>query len=329
MNKLTICICYYNSEKYIQDCINSIDKYLDNNADVLFVNDGSFDSSRLIVENYISKKPNENIININHEINCGLPIARATAIKNCKTEWLFFLDSDDLLYDNLFKYFNSMQFDSEIDIVQFEAIDGDGKYRENIEEIVVKNGKSFLREFFQFKHSLVSLQIKVFRRFLFDPSPFYSNISHFDDNMSTPIILSRANKIYFTNKIFLKIIWISNSVSRSLNSLNNFEKRIIYSKYYLNHFLHLDNNLPVSVKDDFYLRYQVETILKFSYYSSSLGFSLFNKELKILLLKLDKNCFLKFKFCFSLDSKSRLIVSLIGVRFLSYLLYFMGKLNEI
>ena len=325
MNKLTVCVCYYNSENHIQNCLDSINRFYNDNADIIFVNDGSEDSSEKIIENFIKSSRYKNIKNINHGKNLGLPLARLTGIKNTKTEWMVFLDSDDELNDDIFSYINSVSFESDIDFIQFRSIDGDGKIGNQF--IGIKNGRDYLNEFFRKEHSQVSLQIRIFKTALFYPSPFFSNVNHFDDNMSFPILVSRSKKILFIDKVFLKVNWTSNSITRNIRSLKELEKKKLYRVYYKNHYMHLKENLVDTFKDDYYLRYQIEMIFKFSFYSTSLNFYEFKKELDNLIIDINKVCFLNFRFCLIIKSKNSIVLSFLGLKKTSILFYFLGKLK--
>ena len=54
MDKISIIVPIYNSEKYLDECIQSILEQTYNNFELILVNDGSDDKSLSICNNYIN-----------------------------------------------------------------------------------------------------------------------------------------------------------------------------------------------------------------------------------------------------------------------------------
>ena len=95
MNPLvSIIIPIYNSEKFIKECIESVFSQSYKNLEIVLINDGSTDNSFKICSELA--KVYNNVILLNQE-NSGVSAARNQGIKNAKGDFLFFLDSDDLL----------------------------------------------------------------------------------------------------------------------------------------------------------------------------------------------------------------------------------------
>lgn len=96
--QLSIIVPVYNVEKYIRTCIESIFKQdMDENCfEVIIVNDGTEDHSMEVIQDVIDQ--HNNIIVINQE-NQGLSIARNMGMQYAKGQFLFFVDSDDLLVE--------------------------------------------------------------------------------------------------------------------------------------------------------------------------------------------------------------------------------------
>lgn len=87
MKDLSVIICAYNSEKYIEECLESTRGYKDL-LDVIVVSDGSTDKT---VE--IAKKFDVNLIENN--TNVGLGMSRNMGMMAVTTPHIMFLDSDD------------------------------------------------------------------------------------------------------------------------------------------------------------------------------------------------------------------------------------------
>jgi glycosyltransferase involved in cell wall biosynthesis len=106
---ISIVIPVYNAEKYIRNCINSLINQTFSNIEIVCVNDGSVDSSRVILEEYANL--DNRIIIINQE-NLGVSTARNNGIRKSRGKYIMFVDSDDWLdletcefaYDIALKY---------------------------------------------------------------------------------------------------------------------------------------------------------------------------------------------------------------------------------
>ncbi|MBW6471768.1 MAG: glycosyltransferase family 2 protein [Anaerolineaceae bacterium] len=92
MKLLTVVIPCYNSQNYMQKCINSV---LPGGEDleVLIINDGSTDNTGVIADFYASRYPS--IVKVIHQKNKGHGGAINTGIKNAKGIYFKVVDSDD------------------------------------------------------------------------------------------------------------------------------------------------------------------------------------------------------------------------------------------
>lgn len=93
---LSIIIPVYNTEKYVEKCLDSIITTKMNNYEIIIVNDGSTDNSLKICEEYKAKFNKKNIIIINSK-NKGVSNARNIGINIARGKYIMFIDSDDIL----------------------------------------------------------------------------------------------------------------------------------------------------------------------------------------------------------------------------------------
>ena len=91
--KLSIIVPVYNSEKYMEKCLNRLLEQSYKNIEVIIVDDCSKGNCEEIAEKY--KKLDERIKYIKHEVNRGLFQARITGSSIATGEYITFLDSDD------------------------------------------------------------------------------------------------------------------------------------------------------------------------------------------------------------------------------------------
>lgn len=96
--KFSIIMPAYNSEKTIDDSIRSVINQLYKNYELIIVNDGSIDNTDKIVKKYLNKKNN---IKYFSKKNNGPSSARNYGILNSTGDYILFLDSDDILIENI------------------------------------------------------------------------------------------------------------------------------------------------------------------------------------------------------------------------------------
>lgn len=82
----------YNSEKYVEETINSVLSQTYQNWELLFVDDCSTDKSLELVRAF----NDERIKIFQNETNSGAAASRNYALREAKGKWIAFLDSDDL-----------------------------------------------------------------------------------------------------------------------------------------------------------------------------------------------------------------------------------------
>lgn len=95
--EVSIIIPLYNAEKYIYQCLKSIDSACGaslSNYEVIIVDDGSTDNSLSIVEEFTSSHNNFRIIK---QENKGTSSARMNGLSVAKGDFIWFIDSDDYL----------------------------------------------------------------------------------------------------------------------------------------------------------------------------------------------------------------------------------------
>ena len=94
--KLSIVVPVYNVERYVAECLDSLleQGLSDSDYEILCVDDGSTDSSGGIAEDYARRYRQVAVI---HQGNRGLSAARNTGIRAAAGEYVYFIDSDDLL----------------------------------------------------------------------------------------------------------------------------------------------------------------------------------------------------------------------------------------
>jgi len=115
MNKLvSIIIPIYNSEEFLDKCIQSAINQSYKNIEIVLVNDGSTDSSKSICDSYASK---DNRIKVIHKNNGGLVSSRKAGLKVSTGEYILYIDGDDWIEPELVQHYMNQVFEFNADVV--------------------------------------------------------------------------------------------------------------------------------------------------------------------------------------------------------------------
>lgn len=114
INDLTLAICAYNCEKYIEETLTCILNQTYQDFDLLIVNDCSTDNSRKLIEAYLTKYSREYKL-VNFEVNKGLAAGRHYVENHVQTKYILFIDADDCPYPTLVeKQYNKISNDDDL-----------------------------------------------------------------------------------------------------------------------------------------------------------------------------------------------------------------------
>lgn len=91
---VSVIIPNYNTEKYLKCCVMSVLKQTYRDLEIILVDDGSTDESKLMCDEFASIDKRVIVI---HKSNGGLSSARNTGMEIAHGEYIVFLDSDDYL----------------------------------------------------------------------------------------------------------------------------------------------------------------------------------------------------------------------------------------
>lgn len=96
---VSIIIPIYNVAPYVEKCLRSVMAQTYKKLEVIIVDDCGTDNSMEIVERIVAENSGSEISFkvLHHEKNRGLSAARNTGIKAATGEYLYFLDSDDII----------------------------------------------------------------------------------------------------------------------------------------------------------------------------------------------------------------------------------------
>lgn len=110
---ISIIIPVYNVEQYLDKCLQSVINQTYQDIEIILVDDGSSDSSGILCDKW---KEKDSRIKVIHKSNGGLSNARNVGIEQANGEYLMFIDSDDIVANDLCKVLFEMLKNNHADI---------------------------------------------------------------------------------------------------------------------------------------------------------------------------------------------------------------------
>lgn len=128
MVEISVILPVYNSEDYLEGCLDSLLNQTFKDMEILCIDDGSSDGSLDILKEY--EKADNRITVISQE-NMGVAKTRNKALELINGNYVYFMDSDDFLDRNAFKklHDNITSNNSDFCIMKAIFVNGDEEYK--------------------------------------------------------------------------------------------------------------------------------------------------------------------------------------------------------
>ena len=114
---ISVIIPVYNVEKYIEDSLNSVLNQSFKDIEVICVDDESTDNSLRILNEFEARDKRVKVISQKNKGNGG---ARNTGLKHASGDYVYFLDADDLLFENALEKMYRNAKSNQSDLVIFK-----------------------------------------------------------------------------------------------------------------------------------------------------------------------------------------------------------------
>lgn len=112
--KLTVVVLVYNTEAYLEECLDSLVNQTLDNIEIICVNDESKDNSLNILRKYEKKYDNIRVID---QKNAGGANAGNRGLKEAKGEYVALVDSDDVVVEDAYEKMYNKAKETDSDIV--------------------------------------------------------------------------------------------------------------------------------------------------------------------------------------------------------------------
>lgn len=116
-NMISVIVPFYNAEKTIEECIQSVLNQTYTNFELILVDDGSSDNSDKIINEIIKQ---DSRIVLYKKNNGGVSSARNLGISKAKGEYIIFIDSDDQIHYQALEILMSVMKKNDTDLVVYK-----------------------------------------------------------------------------------------------------------------------------------------------------------------------------------------------------------------
>ncbi|HGC8953165.1 TPA: glycosyltransferase family 2 protein [Streptococcus agalactiae] len=207
MEKISVIVPVYNSEKYIEQCIRSITEQKYQNLEIILINDGSTDGTPALLERM---KAWDKRICVFHKQNGGEGTTRNLGISVATGEYILFVDSDDWIDNNHIStlYDAIKETDSDVAVTNFTPfIEDTGVYQIHITNNDYYQQVFTPQEWFKMQygkpHHLSQCftvpWCKLYKKSLFRFVRYPEHVKHAADDYTTWKLYLVADKIVYTN----------------------------------------------------------------------------------------------------------------------------------
>lgn len=286
---ISVVIPAYNTEKYIEKCLDSVFNQTYSNLEVIVVNDGSTDNTKKILDDYGNKESRLKII---HKENTGVSDTRNKGLEIASGDYIGFVDSDDLIKPDFYYTLHSLIKNHNADIAHcgFELVGNDfSKVFYGTKMLYVHNTNEAIDELLTARLFEPSSCTKLYKRELIKEVKFDTEIKFNEDLLYNVKAFKNANKSVFLDLPMYLYFYNTFSASRSSQNLKIQEGVLGVSLKIID--LLNDPNLH-NIKNKFYVNKLItiyKSLLNENLQNSSLG-----KKVKNLLLK-TSNKYLNFR----------------------------------
>ena len=267
---VSVIIPCYNGEKFIGEAIESVINQTYKNWELIIVDDGSTDNSKIIIKQYCS---DERIRYIQHKKNKGIPATRNTGIKASKGEYIALLDQDDKwVYDKLtvqLKEFNKTGPEIGLLFGNIKVFNSEKNEIKKADSLKIKleqlNRQEIIKLLF-FNNFIPSITVMFKRECIKEVGSFDENITWGGDDHDLWLRLANKFKFAYINKVLgirrlhdnnysrtermIKgSIQLTNSIVKKYTFLNKYkQKKIAQDLYQLGRYKHLIGNFVEAKK---------------------------------------------------------------------------------
>ena len=235
---ITVVIPIYNQEKYLRECLMSLFVQCTPEIEVIMVDDGSTDKSRDICVDLIDKySVNARLIT---QENSGSLRSRVNGVSNASGEYIFFMDSDDLLLEKALETLLEVIHQKRYDMILFNAT-CNLETRKPLFNIPLRHKQEFLDEEDKYQvyrllcgtNVLNNLWTKCFRKELYQSASMPEagqRLTNGEDLYQILDLVDAARSIIYIDRVLYYYRVMNDSISRVYNPYYFSSEKTVCSK---------------------------------------------------------------------------------------------------
>lgn len=227
---ISIIIPVYNSELFLNRCLNSIIIQTYSDIEVILVDDGSTDTSLDICNFYARKDSRIKVISKKNE---GAGIARNTGLKIAKGDYIGFVDSDDYIEPSMYEKMYSSALKNNADIVQcgYRKVDDSGNIiiKSGYRDLIINNPESCFIEYCKQNNIDNYSPCKIYRKDLIKDI-YFGNLSYSEDAYFIIQAFMRCKKlVVISSELYYYVQTVGSACRRPYNA--KFEDTVKAGEY--------------------------------------------------------------------------------------------------
>lgn len=229
MAKISVIVPVYNSEKYLKECLDSLQNQSLKDIEIIVINDGSTDNSENIIKTYLDDSRFKYL----KQENQGQAVARNKGLEIACGEYISFIDSDDYIDLNMFEeLYKASNQKYDLVVCDFYLTYLNNEEKKDIYSSILnkKEGKIASKEYL---FAGVSPWNKIYKRTFLKKNNFrFPEGIIYEDYASIPTLALYNPKIYYVKKAFLHYVQSDNSTMR-FNTYKKKNEDLFEASYYL------------------------------------------------------------------------------------------------
>ncbi len=199
---ISVIVPVYNSEKYLNRCVESLVNQTYKNLEIILVDDGSPDNSPKMCDEWAEK---DSRIKIIHKENGGALSARIEGVNISSGDYIAFVDSDDWLEPDAYSYLADItqRYNSQVSCFGMRDVDINDEITDiekTAENIKIYNFTDIIK--YMNEDSLWSMCNKIYKKDLLSALPEMPlNLAFSEDFLFNYFVYKNTEKLIVSNQI--------------------------------------------------------------------------------------------------------------------------------
>lgn len=213
---LSILVPVYNVQAYLVECLASVIKQCDSQIEIIVLDDKSTDNSLRVLNEFAvtSRHP---LKILQHPVNMGLSAARNTLLESAKGDYLWFLDSDDVLADGAILQLKNIVENYSPDLIMCDFMiwrpHESMPFKRQQKELHIAgfNGQPYRLlnnscELFHglYKSGKMHAWSKISKRSFWSSSLRFPQGKYFEDMVTSPRLAAEVSNYYYCPEVWVK-----------------------------------------------------------------------------------------------------------------------------